>query len=253
MLRGNPWTVRTPGRRSALTGASAAVLCLGAILAGCGSGDGNGGSIAMDRGPDTSAAPARPTEGVTLVPLAPPERKGPAQSPKGAVRGGSPEPGPGHSGAPTGAVAGGGTPTSAVAGASGVNSPAPGASSPAPDTDPPAESAGSPAPAPSTAAPAALTWDPPVRADTDRRWCEDVAFAFHNSGGSAVRSGTVEFGTHVIGALGVDWATVVSTVDLPTPIGAGARVTKTWTVCVDAWRVPLGMHVETRDVTVRWK
>jgi hypothetical protein len=24
-------------------------------------------------------------------------------------------------------------------------------------------------------------------------------------------------------------------------------------VCVDAWRVPLGMHIETRDVTVRWK
>jgi hypothetical protein len=24
-------------------------------------------------------------------------------------------------------------------------------------------------------------------------------------------------------------------------------------VCVDAWRVPLGMHVETREVDVRWK
>jgi hypothetical protein len=24
-------------------------------------------------------------------------------------------------------------------------------------------------------------------------------------------------------------------------------------VCVDAWRVPIGMHVETRDVSVEWK
>jgi hypothetical protein len=42
-------------------------------------------------------------------------------------------------------------------------------------------------------------------------------------------------------------------VRLPAPIGAGAREKQTWTVCVDAWRVPLGMHIETRDVTVRWK
>jgi hypothetical protein len=92
-----------------------------------------------------------------------------------------------------------------------------------------------------------------VRKATDRRWCEDVRLVFTNSGGTAVRSGTVTFGTHVIGALGIDWATVTSEVALPAPIGAGARETKTWTVCVDAWRVPLGMHVETRDVTVRWR
>ncbi|MER7969640.1 hypothetical protein ABTX35_11725, partial [Streptomyces sp. NPDC096080] len=106
---------------------------------------------------------------------------------------------------------------------------------------------------PTGATPAALTWDPPVRADGEQRWCEDVTLVLRNSGGSAVRSGTVTFGTHVIGALGVDWATVGSTEDLPTPIGAGARVERTWTVCVDAWRVPWGMHVETRDVAVRWK
>ncbi len=80
-----------------------------------------------------------------------------------------------------------------------------------------------------------------------------MTLAFHNTGGSAVRSGTVTFGTHVIGALGIDWATVESEEKLPVPIGAGARRTKTWTVCVDAWRVPIGMHVETRDVTVEWE
>jgi len=93
----------------------------------------------------------------------------------------------------------------------------------------------------------------PERAATDKRWCEKVTVAFHNTGGSAVRSGTVTFGTHIIGALGIDWATIESTADLPAPIAAGATTEKTWTVCVDAWRVPWGMHIETRDVSVQWK
>jgi hypothetical protein len=93
----------------------------------------------------------------------------------------------------------------------------------------------------------------PERVAADKRWCEKVTVAFRNSGGSAVRSGTVTFGTHVIGALGIDWATIESTADLPAPIAAGAGTEKTWTVCVDAWRVPLGMHIETRDVDVQWK
>ncbi|MFI7297532.1 hypothetical protein [Streptomyces sp. NPDC050121] len=104
-----------------------------------------------------------------------------------------------------------------------------------------------------------------VRAGTDQRWCEDVTLTLHNSGGTAVRSGTVTFGTHVVDALGIDWATRESTAPLPTPIAAGARAERTWTVCVDAmgvpplersreWgRVPLGMHIETRDVSVRWE
>lgn len=92
-----------------------------------------------------------------------------------------------------------------------------------------------------------------VRAGTDQRWCEDVTLTLHNSGGTAVRSGTVTFETHVIDALGIDWATRESTAPLPTPIAAGAREKRTWTVCVDAWRVPLGMHIETRDVSVRWE
>lgn len=93
----------------------------------------------------------------------------------------------------------------------------------------------------------------PVREPTDKRWCEKVTLGFRNSGGTAVRSGTVTFGTHVIGALGIDWATVESAEELPAPIGAGERKEKTWTVCVDAWRVPLGMHIETQDVAVQWK
>ncbi|MFJ5260533.1 hypothetical protein ACIQAC_08705 [Streptomyces sp. NPDC088387] len=80
-----------------------------------------------------------------------------------------------------------------------------------------------------------------MREPADQRWCEKVTLGFHNTGQSAVRSGTVTFGTHVIGALGVDWATVESTEELPAPIPAGARNEQTWTVCV-----------ETRDVDVRW-
>ncbi|WP_241838012.1 hypothetical protein [Streptomyces sp. CB03234] len=75
---------------------------------------------------------------------------------------------------------------------------------------------------------------------------------FRNSGGSPVRSGTVTFATHIIGALGVDWATVESAQPLPAPIAAGAARRQAYTVCVDAWRVPLGMRVETQDVTASW-
>ncbi len=122
---------------------------------------------------------------------------------------------------------------------------APPSSSPVPSS-PPASPATSPSPA-------KLTVGDPEREPTDKRWCERVTLDFHNSGGTAVRSGTVTFGTHIIGALGIDWATIESTEKLPAPIGAGARKEKTWTVCVDSWRVPLGMHIETRDVTVRWE
>lgn len=93
----------------------------------------------------------------------------------------------------------------------------------------------------------------PFRAKTDQRWCEDVTLTFVNSGGTAVGSGTITFGSHVVDALGTDWATRESTAPLPVPITAGTRKERTWTVCVDAWRVPLGMHIETRDVSVRWE
>jgi hypothetical protein len=121
-----------------------------------------------------------------------------------------------------------------------------------------ATSTSAPTPVPTTpvpsppVGPAHLTTGAPVREPTDRRWCEKVTLAFHNTGGSAVRSGTVTFGTHIIDLLGTDWATVESTVALPTPIGPGARREETWTVCVEEWRVPWGMRVETRVVGVEW-
>ncbi|MFI9250750.1 hypothetical protein [Streptomyces sp. NPDC053069] len=101
--------------------------------------------------------------------------------------------------------------------------------------------------------PADLSWGKPATDAADHRWCQKVTVGFHNSGGVAVRSGSVSFGTHIIGALGIDWGTVTSTVDLPAPIPPRTHKGHTWTVCVDAWRVPLGMHIETRDVSVKWK
>ncbi|MGW7523607.1 hypothetical protein [Streptomyces sp. NPDC054783] len=124
-------------------------------------------------------------------------------------------------------------------------------------TTPPATSPGpTPSPTPSRGkppTPADLSWGAPTTEPVDQRWCQKVTVGFRNSGGTAVRSGSVTFGTHIIGALGIDWGTVDSTVDLPAPIAPGAHEDRTWTVCVDAWRVPLGMHIETRDVSVRWK
>ncbi|WP_237323680.1 hypothetical protein [Streptomyces sp. MOE7] len=61
------------------------------------------------------------------------------------------------------------------------------------------------------------------------------------------------FGTHIIGALGIDWATISSRHRLPLPLAPGTRTTGSWRVCVDAWRVPLGMHLDTRDITFTWK
>ncbi|MFF9339325.1 hypothetical protein ACF1CG_06070 [Streptomyces sp. NPDC014773] len=98
-----------------------------------------------------------------------------------------------------------------------------------------------------------LTVSAPVTADGDARWCERVTVTFRNTGGSPATSGTATFATHVIGALGLDWGTVTTTQPLPVPIAAGAARKQTYTVCVESWRVPLGMRVDTREVTASWR
>ncbi|MET8560737.1 hypothetical protein ABZV75_09000 [Streptomyces flaveolus] len=249
MLRTTTWT---RGRRGAVTAASAAVVCLGGLVAACAGGGPGGGYTAVGAGPGGPTA-VTPSGSVVLVPLDGEHRGrgGPGGAPRrtgSAARAEGPAPsGDPHSGTPVPAP----TPT-------GEDSP--GTSQPrgGPDggTTPPAASP-SPAPAPSRttapATPADLSWGDPATEDTDERWCQKVTVAFHNSGGTAVRSGSVTFGTHVIGALGIDWGTVESTVELPVPVAPGGRRSPTWTVCVDAWRVPLGMRIETRDVSVRWE
>ncbi|WP_234320891.1 hypothetical protein [Streptomyces katrae] len=126
---------------------------------------------------------------------------------------------------------------------------------PPPETAPPAPAPGTPTPKPGTtppATPAKLTLSPPTRTPAAERWCENVTVGFTNTGTTPIRSGTVSFATHIIGALGIDWATITTTQPLPAPIPGGTTKTQTYTVCVEPWRVPLGMHTETRTTTATW-
>lgn len=230
-------------------GASTAVVCLGAVLAACGGGGSGGGYVAVGApaGPGPVVAP---TGNVSLTPL--PGSTPLTEAAKGAPRRGSSPP---HSGSPGGPPEPGGgvtsTPSSGDDGNSARTSTGSGTASATPAQPTPGSTATtSPR---GSAGPAVLSVSAPTREATDKRWCEKVTVSFRNTGGTAVRSGTVTLGTHIIGALGIDWATIDSTRDLLAPIAAGVGSTKTWTVCVDDWRVPLGMHIETQDVSVQWK
>ncbi|WP_328938066.1 hypothetical protein OG288_21160 [Streptomyces tauricus] len=245
------------GRPGARAGASAVAVCLGAVtLAACGGGGGSGaggGYVAVQRPASSSAGAVAPTGDVELVPLeSPSSSKGAASGPSsgsaapGGTRSGGGDGGD-TSGGPTG---GGGDVGSSASGSAGA------AVRDSGRTSPPSaggDGTGATGGADVPAGPAALVVGEPEREPADKRWCEKVTLGFHNTGGTAVRSGTVTFGTHIIGALGIDWATVESAERLPVPIAPGSRTEETWTVCVDAWRVPVGMHVETRDVSVRWE
>ncbi|WP_326737520.1 hypothetical protein [Streptomyces sp. NBC_01022] len=280
-------TFGRPGRRGTAIAASAAVLCLGGALAGCGdqvdSDDGYTAVGAAAAGPGKAPSGAvAPSGKVTLVPL-----DGAGDGGGGGKDRSGASPSPGSSDATDGtgadgtgsAVGSGGSGpdtarpgasqgparTSGASGSTGTTGGAPssgsgsGSGSAGGSTGPtgPTGPADSPAPpSPGSTAPAGaavLEVGAPVRAAADKRWCEKVTVEFRNTGGSPARSGTVTFATHIIGGLGIDWATRESTAPLPVPIGAGAARKMTYTVCVDAWRVPLGMHVETRDVTAVWK
>ncbi|MDQ8705915.1 hypothetical protein RCO28_25975 [Streptomyces sp. LHD-70] len=251
-------------RRGAVTTASAAVVCLGTLLAACG-GDSSGaddGYVAIGA---AGATPHRtgqravpPTGDVRMVPL---EGEGEEDGEKGSPGSSDPESGNSSSGSgisgsdsgtgsaapedgPSGGLPSPGAESPAQGGESG-NSGSDGGSSTEPST--PGEESERPS------GPALLETGEPVREALKDRWCEKVTVEFHNSGGSPIRSGTVTFGTHVIGALGVDWATLESERKLPAPIRPGESATESWKLCVDAWRVPLGMHIETQDVSVKWK
>ncbi|MET8134862.1 hypothetical protein ABZV24_23415 [Streptomyces sp. NPDC005251] len=272
------------GRRGALLGTSAAVLCLGGALAACGSGGSDGGYVAVGAAggsPWASGAVVAPSGEVSLEPLEGTAaggsntagNKGSSDSGRtastagpggssadgtggpegsavqsagsegsGAGEGGSGDGAGGPGG--TGAGDGGGSSSSSGSSSGGDSGRAGGSSG---------HSSAPPAPgSTASAGPAVLGVSDISRTTADRRWCEKVTVSLSNTGGTAVRSGTVTFGTHIIGSLGIDWATIRSTGALPAPIAAGTKKSGTWTVCVDAWRVPLGMHVETRDVSVQW-
>ncbi|MFF9198833.1 hypothetical protein ACF09L_26875 [Streptomyces sp. NPDC014779] len=257
-------------RRKRRPGLMVVALCLGGALTACGGSDDGEGYAAIGAGSSPKGA-VPPSGAVTLVPLDPAttapgltsstSRPSPAPEGRGGSAGG--EDGIAGTGVGTGTEPGGtATAPSPVTGAPAPprtpGSPATTGPTPPPATPPgPAPTPTAPAPAPSTTAPAPapalLTLSAPVLTDTDRRWCENVTVTFRNTGGTAARSGTVTFATHVIGALGIDWATLTTTQPLPAPIQAGTARTHTYTVCVDSWRVPIGMRVDTRKVTASWR
>ncbi|MFI2370049.1 hypothetical protein [Streptomyces sp. NPDC018833] len=238
-------------RRRRRTGIVAVALCLGGALTACSgsNGDGRVPLGAAGSGPSPTAA-VPPEGGVVLVPLDDPDSSAAPRTSSGA-----PAAPPLHDVPPRS-----GTPPAAEAPAAGPGDPPDAPSGPGGDTDaPPAGPAPAPTPAPPSsrpapsAGPALLQLTEPVREALDQRWCERVTVEFRNTGGRPASSGTVQFATHVIGALGIDWGTIESTQPLPAPIAPGAVRKKAYTVCVDAWRVPLGMHIETQDVTAEWK
>ncbi|MBO8202226.1 hypothetical protein JW613_28630 [Streptomyces smyrnaeus] len=281
-MRSQESTARS--RRGSRLAASAALVCLGAPLAaGCGSG-GDDGYVAVGAADPSGrsgdgAGPARPDDKVRMVPL-PGDGDGKggdaAREADGSTKGARGGAGEGRTGGT--ADAGDGAGTGGATGASGSassgsegsdgsegsadpggsgggskDSTGPDGSSGSTGAPPGSGDGGGSGPgapdSPSTpSGPAVLTASEPQRAKAEDRWCEKVTVRFTNSGGRTVTGGKVTFGTHIIGALGVDWATRESTRALPVPIRAGEKKEKTWTVCVDAWRVPLGMHVETREV-----
>ena len=259
-------------RRTTAARASAAVLCLGVLLTGCGNAAEQGYAAVGAAGPADGRTPAGavpPQDGVELTPLdggdgttssgRPAARASsrPGSGPGDATRGAASPDGPGASGARTAPSPG--TP----AGQGGGSTPAPAPSSPNPPASPggsPPPPHGSPSPEPPSptlppgpGAPAGLLIGVPRLADTDVRRCEKVSLDFLNTGDRPVTTGTVTFGTHIIGALGIDWATVTSTHKLPLPLAPGRKKSGSWRVCVDGWRVPAGMHLETRDVAFSWK
>ncbi|MER7397604.1 hypothetical protein ABT381_19085 [Streptomyces sp. NPDC000151] len=239
--------------RRTTVGASAGVLLLlGGVLAYCGNTEGPGYIAAGTADSKAPVRPVAPTDDVSLIPLdgadtdATPGDTGerPGGTATGSLpedaRGATPEepqrpqpPSHGDTSPPTGT-----TPDTSAP-----------PSSPTPTSTPPSTST----PPPTDNSPALLEVGAPKLAKADVRWCEKVTVEIRNTGGRPVTDGTVTFKTHIIGGLGIDWDTRESTRELPVPLPGGARETHTWKVCVDEWRVPLGMHIDTKDVDVTWK
>ncbi|MFB6558563.1 hypothetical protein ACFCYH_06600 [Streptomyces sp. NPDC056400] len=177
-------------------------------------------------------------------------------TPGGSTAGGATTTGPGGSAGAAGTSAGPGrTPphpgTSGTPATPAVPTSPTSPTSPSTPTGPPGRPGTTP-PAPPASTPARLALSAPVRAAAADRWCERVTVTFTNTGTTPARSGTVSFATHIIGALGIDWATITTSQPLPAPLAGGASKTQTYTVCVESWRVPLGMHVDTQKVTATW-
>ncbi|SEK67555.1 hypothetical protein [Streptacidiphilus jiangxiensis] len=245
------------------------------VLAGCGSD--RGGSVALG---DPAPAPALTTpshSGVVFVPLDSPTPGGGAGTPgtpgttptpptgstgstgtSGGAGGGSSggAPATGQPGTP-GNGSGGGTGGGPGSGGSGSGGSGSGSGSGGGSGGSAGGTGGTPTGAPTGTptssapqTPASLKVAALHTADTGQRWCQRVTLTLINSGDRAATAGTVTFATHVIGALGVDWWTYQTSQPLAAPVAGHASADESWTVCLDSWRVPAGMHLETRSATL---
>ncbi|MFG2618595.1 hypothetical protein ACGFXC_13375 [Streptomyces sp. NPDC048507] len=269
------------GSRTTLALTAALCAAATASLTGCG-GPARDGYVAVgaagpgpERGAGQNVAPRGPVELQALPPAAPgsaassASAASPVATPSstspgvpgsgpgaGSAPGGGTATGPGGSAAPPGTPPAPGGSGSGGSGSGGSGSGGSGSggsgSGGTPSTPGTPTPPGTPAPPPPPATPARIAIGTPARTAASERWCERVTVKFTNTGSTAARSGTVGFATHIIGALGVDWATITTSQPLPAPIAGGTSKTQTYTVCVESWRVPLGMHVDTRNVTATW-
>ncbi|MGW6978067.1 hypothetical protein ACWGE1_01250 [Streptomyces sp. NPDC054932] len=257
------------GSRAAATALLALCCTAAAGLTGCG-GPARDGHVAVgaaapgpERGAGENVAPRGQVEFQQL---------GGPDAPGGSTASSSTSTAPAGSGTPGASTPGGATTTGPGGSADAPGTPSgPGRTPPAPGTPGtpgtptvpgtpgppgtptrPPTGPGTTPPAPPASTPARLTLSTPVRAAAADRWCERVTVTFTNTGTTAANAGTVSFATHIIGALGVDWATITTSQPLPAPLAGGTAKTQTYTVCVESWRVPLGMHVDTRKVTATW-
>ncbi|MEY9843103.1 hypothetical protein [Streptacidiphilus sp. MAP5-3] len=223
-----------------------------------------GGSIAVGGGAPAPVASTPSGKGVLFVPLDPSTSPGgttgngagttqsgdgtggTSNSSSGGTTGGAGTTGatgaPGTSGSPDGAV-----PTTVPPAGGGSGNGRSGGSTPPPGGTPSA-----PPPSSTPQTPASLAVTKLTTAATADRWCQQVTLQLVNSGGrtAPVSGTTVTFATHVIGLLGIDWWTYQTSQALSAPVPGHATVNETWTVCLDSWRVPAGMHLDTEAATL---
>jgi hypothetical protein len=243
-----------------------------AVLALAGCGTDRGSSVALG---DDARAPAATTpshNGVVFVPLDSPMPGGSSAPGAGTPRaGGTPSPaGPSRAPAttPGGSTSSGSTHSgSGGSGGSGSGAGNGGGAGGTPSSPPPqggqggssgggngggggSTGGGATGGTGTPPTPASLTVTSLETAETSSRWCQRVTLTLVNSGDRTATSGAVTFATHVIGALGIDWWTYRTSQPLASPVAGHATANESWTVCLDAWRVPLGMHLETRAATV---
>ncbi|MEZ0064300.1 hypothetical protein ABIA32_000278 [Streptacidiphilus sp. MAP12-20] len=214
-------------------------------LAACG--PDRGGSVAIGGGPPAPIATTPSNSGVVFVPLDSPT----PGSTNARTPGSTPNSGTGSTpGPPASSTGGSGSGGTGVTGGS-RSTPSGGRS-----TGGTGSGTGTPSPGgggPTTSAPqspASLAVTALNTADTGQRWCQRVTLGLANSGDRTATSGTVTFATHVIGALGIDWWTYQTSQALAAPVAGHRSVDESWTVCLDSWRVPIGMHMETRTASL---